>query len=507
MQVDWMIIYAAAGVAGFLLIMCLVAFVCLYRARKTANLRLTDNLRLTGELEQLKSVSAVKEAEVLRRLEDKDEVCRQRIADRDAACARALEEKGLACANQLQEKERACATLLAEKDAALERKEAECQARLRDRDEQCGKALREKQEAIERFLEEKERAFAESVKTLREQFATLAAERLKIQSADLSEKNARDIKPLFDSLEKKIAEFKQASESARVDNEKLGAELKTHICEVGQKAQSLGKQAEDFMTALKGGNKNQGNWGEGIVRNALEGAGLKAGTDFTEQVGARDAGLPDFTVFDGVHRKILIDAKVNIDAFLSAVQASHEGRIADAEARMREHAKSVRTQIAGLAERNYPRKLKERDADKDAEYSPVVIMAMPSEATYAAALSADPQIGTFANERNIALASPQMLFGYLVLFKLGIDRLKVDRNNQEIVRRASQILSRMDAAFAALEEIGKALEKAQAQYHQAMNKLRGDDGGHNVLAPARELAKLMNATEKRHSEALAENEK
>ena len=202
--------------------------------------------------------------------------------------------------------------------------------------------------------------------------------------------------------------------------------------------------------------------------------------------------MPDFTVFDGVHRKVLIDAKVNIDAFLHAVQASNEGRKDEAEAQMKEHAKSVRVQIVGLAGKNYPQKLKEKDQDADAEYSPIVIMAMPSEATYAAAITADPAIGSFANERNVVLASPQMLFGYLVLFKLGMDRLKVDRNNQEIARRADQLLARMGAAFAALEGVGKALDDAQRRYHESMRKLGGEEGGQNILVPARELAKLVN---------------
>ena len=327
---------------------------------------------------------------------------------------------------------------------------------------------------------------------LRSDFAALAAEKLEEKANDLSEKNAKDVKPLFDALRQNIDDLRKVAESAKDVNIKLGGELAVKIDEVGKKAQNLGKQAEDFMTALKGGNKNQGNWGEGIVRNALEGAGLKAGVDFVEQVGAREAGMPDFTVFDGVHRKVLIDAKVNIDAFLHAVQASNEGRKDEAEAQMKEHAKSVRVQIVGLAGKNYPQKLKEKDQDADAEYSPIVIMAMPSEATYAAAITADPAIGSFANERNVVLASPQMLFGYLVLFKLGMDRLKVDRNNQEIARRADQLLTRMGAAFAALEGVGKALDDAQRRYHESMRKLGGEEGGQNILVPARELAKLVN---------------
>ena len=363
--------------------------------------------------------------------------------------------------------------------ATLAAKDESVQARLADKDRACEERLAE----LRRTLEE-------TIARLRSEFASLAADKLEEKSGLLSERNAKDVKPLFDALRQNIDEFRKAAESARESNVKLGGELSARIDEVGRKAQSLGRQADDFVAALRGGNKNQGNWGEGIVRNVLEGAGLRPGTDFVEQLGAHDAGMPDFTVLDGAHRKILIDSKVNIDAFLVADQAAKEGRTEEVEKHLGEHARSVRLQITNLSAKNYPVRLKEKDADVEAEYSPVVIMAMPSEATYAAAISTDPHLVSFANERGIVLASPQMLFGYLVLFKIGMDRLKVDRNNQNIANRARQLLDRMDAAFAALEKIGKSLDAAQEQYHETMRKLGGEDGAHNILAPARELAKL-----------------
>ena len=348
-------------------------------------------------------------------------------------------------------------------------------------------------------LAELRKTLDETIARLRSEFASLAADKLEEKSSMLSERNARDVKPLFDALRQNIDEFRKTAESARESNVKLGGELSAKIEEVGRQAQSLGHQADSFVTALKGGNKSQGNWGEGIVRNVLERAGLRPGTDFIEQQGANDA-LPDFTVLDGTHRKILIDSKVNIDAFLAADEAEREGRPEDAAKCRAEHAKRVRAQIVSLSDKKYPERLKEHDAG--AEYSPVVIMAMPSEATYSAAISADPQLVAFANERAVVLASPQMLFGYLVHFKIGMDRLKVDRNNQEIANRAKQILERMDAAFAALEKVGKSLGAAQDQYHEAMRKLGGEEGGQNILAPARALAKLAAAAKRCSSLAM-----
>lgn len=379
-------------------------------------------------------------------------------------------------------------------------------ATLAAKDEAMAARLADKDRACEERLAELRHTLEEAIARLRSEFSALAADKLEEKTGMLSERNAKDVKPLFDALRQNIDEFRKAAESTRESNVKLGGELSARIEEVGRKAQSLGRQADDFVTALRGGNKSQGNWGEGIVRNVLEGAGLRPDTDFIEQHGAIDAGMPDFTVLDGTHRKILIDAKVNIDAFLEADRAIKDGRAEDAEKLLGEHARRVRMQVANLSSKNYPVKLKEHDADLEAEYSPVVIMAMPSEATYSAAISTDPQLVSYANEHAVVLASPQMLFGYLVLFKIGMDRLKVDRNNLNISNRARQILERMDAAFAALEKIGKSLDNAQAQYHEAMRKLGGENGAQSILVPARELAKLASKTKKPVSLAMQQGD-
>ncbi len=325
---------------------------------------------------------------------------------------------------------------------------------------------------------------------LREEFAALASQALQARAGDLSRQNAEHVRPLFDQLKEKFAELKTATEAAAKSNVVLDTNLRAKLDEVGAKAQSLGRQADEFVTALKGGNKIQGNWGEGILAKVLEDAGLVRDVNFVEQAGARDAGLPDVTVFDGAHRKILIDAKVNITHFIAASNAMKEGQPAVAEQERLEHAKSVRLQIKGLAEKRYPAKMKARDADPAADYSEVVVMMLPSEATYAAAVTADPTLLAYANGLRVVLASPQMLFGYLVLFKAGLDRLQMDRHHQDIARCAQTLIERMDAAFTALEDVGVAIGKAEAAYHKALGKLGGESNPQNVLVPAREIVRL-----------------
>ena len=355
--------------------------------------------------------------------------------------------------------------------------------------------------AAESMLASGERRFGELIEAqrretegriaaLRAEFSSLAASTLEGKAKSLAEQNAAQVKPLFDQLRTKFDEFRRAADDAQKANIELGSTLQARIEDVGQKAAGLGRQAEEFVAALRGGSKVQGNWGEGILRKVLEDAGLKPGENFVEQAGAREAGLPDVTVFDGAHRKMLIDAKVNIVDFIAATNAAREGDAETASRLMKEHAKRVRQQVDALAARNYPELMKRADRDAEAVYSDVVVMFMPSEATYFAAVDADPSLVAHANAKKIVIATPQMLFGYILLFKMAIDRVEVARNQEEIARRAKQIVERMDAAFVALEKVGKSLDDAQSKYHLALAKLGLEPGAQNVAVPARELAKL-----------------
>lgn len=321
------------------------------------------------------------------------------------------------------------------------------------------------------------------IDALRLEFASLAAK-------EISSGNAQRISPLVERMKEEFASFKTAAEKAQKETAILGETLKSRIDEVGAASQSLGRQAEEFVSALRGSSKSQGVWGEGILTRVLEDSGLREGEHFMLQTGSKESGLPDVTIFDGEHRKILVDSKVNITAFIEACNASKNGDEEEAAKLMKQHAKSVRTQIQGLADRNYPARMKDSDKDPDSEYSPVVIMFMPSEATYAAAVTADPTLVSFANSKKIVLATPQMLFGYLVLFKMGIDRIQADRKTAAMLHKVALVCDRLEASFAVFEEVGKALEKAQTKYHETMRKIGHEPGGMNVLTPARELARL-----------------
>ena len=138
-----------------------VMLVLFLRAKKENLKNQSELMRLQGELENAAKMSSAKEEYHIRRLNDKDDACRQLISSKEAACAAAIAEK-----------EKAYAAIAAEKDAALARKDADCR-----------RIIEEKNAEISKFLQEKEKSFAAAVETLKEQFANIAI--FKVQHREL----------------------------------------------------------------------------------------------------------------------------------------------------------------------------------------------------------------------------------------------------------------------------------------------------------------------------------
>ena len=113
-------------------------------------------------------------------------------------------------------------------------------ATLAARDEATEARLADKDRACEERLAELRRTVEETIARLRSEFSALAADKLEEKSGLLSERNAKDVKPLFDALRQNIDEFRKAAESARESNVKLGGELSARIEEVGRK-EALGR--------------------------------------------------------------------------------------------------------------------------------------------------------------------------------------------------------------------------------------------------------------------------
>ena len=455
-------IVSALAVASAFLLLCVIGL--LMKTRKLAS-----SADLEAENRQLKNMIDLKEENVKQRLADKDEHCRQMLEGKDEACAKMLNEK-----------DEACAKLLAEKDATIKKTAEDCQRQLADRDEQCAKTIREKNAEIDRFLAEKEKSFAAAVKTLEEKFANLAAATLETKSKDLSAANKVSLDAALKPLAEQMKLFQDATQKAQESNNKMGTLIHRDVESIGQMAKDL----SGFATALKSGTKVQGRAGEDILAEKLRQAGLEKDVNFFLQEGtAHDR--PDAQVCDTENRWVVIDSKVSLTAFAAYGEATDE---ATKKARLAAHVSSIRDKIDELVARRYPEMLARAYPDRN--YLPVTAMFVPHEAALMLALSEDPTLWQRAAEGNVILVTPLTLLAYLRLVYLAWQHEKQERNQQDIIEAARELLSRMNSFLMAFEELGKSIDGLQREYESAKGAIVDRPHAHTIAKAAQKLIDL-----------------
>ena len=338
------------------------------------------------------------------------------------------------------------------------------------------------------YFKAKFSASAQNLDALKNELARFVAEQFEAKSDALSNRNNTQIAAVYQQISREMGTCKEIVTGVAKDNAALGAGLKEMMASVAERSLSFNAKAEEMVSALKRGNKTQGNWGEAILSRMLDDAGLVKNIDYFEQAGSRDTGMPDVTIRCGGNKKIIVDAKVNITDFLAGVNFEKDGDYNAAAASFKKHAERVHKQIKDLAEREYPDKL--RETDPNSIYSDVVIIFMPSEATFAAAVTADPGLVEFARSKKVLLSSPMMLFGYMSIIRMGLDSIVMNENQQKITKNAKMIVDRMASALDDLKNVGTALDEAQAEYRKALGHMGDGSNTKSVLTAARNIAGL-----------------
>ena len=362
----------------------------------------------------------------------------------------------------------------------LEDKDSHCRQLLEGKDAECGRIIRAKDEEVARFVREKEKLYAEMARTLEEKFANLAAVTLESKAKDLSAANKLNIDAALKPLSEQMKLFQEATRKAQLDHQGMSASIHRDVEAIGQMARDL----TGFATALKSGTRVQGRAGEDILAEKLRQAGLEENVNFFLQKGtAHDR--PDAQVCDTENRWIIIDSKVSLTAFAAYGEASDEET---KKARLAAHVASIRGKIDELVTRRYPDVFAKMHPERN--YLPVTAMFVPHEAALMLALSEDPALWQKAAEGNVILVTPLTLLAYLRLVYLAWQHEKQERNRQEIIDTARELLIRMNNFLTAFEDIGRSLDGLQREYETAKGLIVDRPHAHTIAKAAQKLIDL-----------------
>ena len=265
------------------------------------------------------------------------------------------------------------------------------------------------------------------------------------------------LKPVAETLAKFEAQT-AAAEKARA--EEAGG-LKAQIEQLLLASTATQDEARKLSAALRRGAGVQGRWGEQMLRNVLEMAGLKAKLDFDEQVSVDSGALrPDVTVRLPGGGVFVIDAKCSLNAFLEAQDAVDE---AAREAGYARHAQSVRAHMQSLAAKAY---WDQFDASPD-----FVVMFVPGDAFLAAAVERMPDLYTVGMDRRVIMVTPSSLFALCKAVVYGWRVEQQNLNAREIVDLGRELYKRIATMAGHAQAMGKGLETAVGRYNQFVGSL------------------------------------
>jgi DNA recombination protein RmuC len=330
--------------------------------------------------------------------------------------------------------------------------------------------------------------------TLANQFQTLATEILEAKSKTFSESSQTQLGTLLEPLKAQIKDFRDKVEQAQSDSKTGVAKLEGLIGSLGALNQQLAEEARNLSTALRGSSKAQGDWGEFILRDLLEKAGLREGHEFSFQQsftglegddGAkRRTARTDVIVYMPGGRNLIIDSKVSLTAYTDLVSADSDDARGLA---LKSHLASVRAHVTGLSKAEYHRL-------PGIDTPDFVVLFIPIEPAFLIALQNDATLWTDAYKQNILLVGPTTLLYIIRIVNMLWQQELQARNVQDVMNRGAALYEKFVGFVSDLEAVGKSLRSAGQNYDSAMKKL--SEGPGNLVRQVEMLKQLGLRTSK-----------
>jgi DNA recombination protein RmuC len=296
-------------------------------------------------------------------------------------------------------------------------------------------------------------------------------------------RRAEEIKGIVTPVREKLGRMED--EIGRLERERRQAqgELAQMIRQLGEGVGTLRQETGNLVTALKRPT-TRGSWGEIQLRNVVEMAGMVAHCDFVEQstIQTSEGPLrPDMLVRLPGGKLVVVDSKVPLDAYLSALEATSED---DRELHTARHASQTREHIAKLASKGYHRQF-----DSTPEF---VVMFVPSDGIYQSALAQDPALIEYGVQQQVLMATPTTLIGLLWAVHYGWRQELIAESAREIAESARELHNRLGRFVEPLAKVGRQLDSAISAYNEAVGSF-----DHRVMPQVRRIEQAGAASERK----------
>lgn len=346
--------------------------------------------------------------------------------------------------------------------ASLRRKDADAQL----------STLQQQNDFLKQQMQAEEARWQERQQQQEERFEQLSRRILDQNTSQLKASSVEQLGHVIQPLREQLEGLRKSVTETNTGNATARTSIETLVKQLMERADGISKDASNLTRALKGDSKMQGDWGEMMLSRLLESSGLRPEEEFCTQQSYKDKKgnifRPDVVVNLPENRTIIIDSKVSLTAYARWVELEADAAPAERDAALRAHVDSVRKHIQELADKDYVSIVPGSIGH--------VLMFMPNESAYIAAVQARPELVRDAYSRGVLLISPTNLLMALQLAYNLWQKERQSRNVQNIISRAESLYKKCVSVGSSMEKIKRSIDTLSNAYEQAEGQFRSGRG-------------------------------
>ncbi len=342
-------------------------------------------------------------------------------------------------------------------------------------------AAKEKLEMLEdaktKLLDSFKALSSDALKINNDEFMKLAREnfsRLQEGAKGDLEKRQQAIDGLVKPIKERLEAFDTKVNELEKNRKEAYGELREQVGTLVQSQHKLSKETQTLSSALRSSSSVSGKWGELQLKRIVELAGMLKHCDFDEQVHFNtDEGVqkPDMVIHLPGGKNIVVDAKAPTSAYLEAIDEKYDDE--RREALMATYVTNVRKVITELSKKSYW---------KSVDSPEFVVLFLPGESFFSAALERDPRLIEDSFRDGVILATPTTLLGLLKAVAYGWRQEALAESARDISEIGQQLFDRLGTLAKNFSSMGKSLESTVKNYNKTLGTLEG-----SVLVSARKL--------------------
>jgi len=297
------------------------------------------------------------------------------------------------------------------------------------------------------------RAKAAGMRQMREAFTAMAAEALDANSRRLAELAGSTLESKKALIDQALAQMNDRLERVRQFVQQVESDRQKHYGQLTSSLAALSTTTESLRNALAGA-KRVGQWGERMTEDVLRMAGMQEGVNYLKQSAeSAEAGKPDFTFLLPNDLVVNMDVKFPLEKSLEYLDAPDEEQ---RRIKGREFVAAVRNHVRAVASRGY--------IDPAGGTVSYVIVFIPNEQIYAAALELEPQLMDEALRKRVVLCGPLTLYAILSVIRQAAENANIMRTADEVIQLLAAVEKQWQRYKESMDLIGKRIDDAKKEY-------------------------------------------